>query len=68
MEKKNQSNIVEHLIDYWKNINNIKIEKEKKPILKLQTTGFWLDETCKILNEKRSHCLDSRKIPIIYCL
>ena len=62
-KKKNQSNTVEHLVDYWKNINDIKMEKEKKPMLKLQTIGFCLDETCKIRNEKSSHCLYSQKYP-----
>ena len=60
-KKKNQSNTVEHLVNYWKNINDIKMEKQKKPILKLQTIEFCLDETCKIRNEKSSHCLHSQK-------
>ena len=61
-KKKNQSNVVEHLVAHWKNANKIKFKKEKKPILKLQTIGFCLDETCEIDIEK-SHCLDSQKYP-----
>ena len=59
-KKKHQSNTADHLVNHWKEINNIKIEKEKKPILNLLTLGFCSNKACKAL-EKNAGCLDSQE-------
>ena len=57
-KKRNQSNTVEHLVHHWKKINDAKILKEKKPLLRLLKLGFCTEDTCKILS-KESACSSS---------
>ena len=70
-KKNNPSDTVDQLVDHWKEINNIKIEKEKKCILNLQTLGFCSEESCIKLNKKSSSCPDpgpafSPVVPLFY--
>ena len=57
-KKNHQSSTVENLVDHWKKINDIKMKKEKKCILKLLTLDFCSEESCKDLNKKNSSCPD----------
>ena len=68
-KKINQSNIVQDLVNYWKEYNNRTIKKQKKNILKPLTLGFCLDESCIKFNEKSSSCqapTGSPEIPSFY--
>ena len=65
-KKKYQSNTADHLVNHWKNVNNIKIERDEKPILNLLTLGFCSNKACKALNEKSTGCLDSQECPSFY--
>ena len=56
-KKNNQSSTVANLVGHWKKINNLKMKKEKKCILKLLRLDFCSEESCKYL-KKNSSCPD----------
>ena len=64
-KKNNQRSTVKDLVDHWKEINDIKINKEKNCILKLLTLRFCSDESCKKLRTKSRSCPDPTASPEI---
>ena len=68
-KKKNQSKVVQHLVERWKKINDAKYSKEGKSLVKLVTLGDCSDKRCKLLNENRDEltfCPDSHENPSFY--
>ena len=68
-KENNQRSTVKDLVKHWKEINDIKINKEGNCILKLLTLRFCSDESCKKVKTKSSSCPDpasSSEIPPFY--
>ena len=67
-KKNNRRSTVKDLVDHWKKINDMKINKGEKSILKLLTLGFCSDESCKNLRTKSSSCPDrANSLEILPC-
>lgn len=64
--KKIQSNTVKDLANHWQEINNIKIKKWEKCILKLLKLGFCYEKSCKKSNEESSSCQYLARSPEIH--